>query len=54
MWKGRSAKRRCVSKEDHVIYIPVLKTLQGRLKSEAILSEVYTHIRLCNNLKGSC
>ena len=46
MWKGRGAKRRCVSKEDHVIYIPVLKTLQGLLKNEAILSEVYTHIKM--------
>ena len=40
VWKGRGAKRRCVSKEDHVIYIPVLETLQGLLKNEAILSEV--------------
>ena len=32
MWKGRGAKRRCVLKEDHVVYIPVLETLQGLLK----------------------
>ena len=38
MWKGRGAKRRCVLKEDHVVYIPVLETLQGLLKNEAILS----------------
>ena len=36
----RGAKRSCVSKEDHVVYIRVLETLQGLLKNEAILSEV--------------
>lgn len=30
----------CVSKEDHVFYIPVLETLQSLLRNEAILSKV--------------
>jgi len=40
VWKGRGTKRMCVSKEDHVFYIPVLETLQSLLRNEAILSEV--------------
>ena len=40
MWKGNGAKRRCVSKEDCIMYVPVLQTLEVLLKNKAIVSEV--------------
>lgn len=40
VWKGLGSKRRCVLKNDHAIYVPVLKTLQNMLRNEAILAEV--------------
>jgi len=33
-------KRKCISKEDCVMYVPLLDTLQVLLKNEAFLSEV--------------
>ena len=39
-WKGVGMKRRCVSKDDQAMYVPVLKTLQSILKNEAICVEV--------------
>lgn len=33
-------KRRCVSKEDCIMYVPLLETLQALLKNEVVLSEV--------------
>ena len=35
------AKRMCVSKDDCVMYVPLLQTLQLLLKNKAVLSEVY-------------
>jgi len=40
VWIGRSTKRRCVSEEDCVMYVPILETLQMLLMNEAVLSEV--------------
>ena len=40
MWKGVGSKRRCVLKNDHAIYVPLLSTLQKMLDNECILSEV--------------
>jgi len=31
VWKGRGAKRRCISKEDCVMYVPILETLRVKL-----------------------
>ena len=39
-WKGVSAKRRCVAKEDCVMYVPVLQTLEALLKNKVVISEV--------------
>lgn len=46
MWKGSGTKRRCISKEDSVFYVPVLETLQGLLNNETVLSEVYFAISI--------
>lgn len=42
VWKGNGAKRRCVSREDCVMYVPILQTLQMLLNNKfiAVLSEV--------------
>ena len=40
VWKGSGDKRRCVTKADHFMYVPVLKTLESLLKNDAVLSEV--------------
>ena len=43
--KGNGAKRRCVSKEDCFMFVPVLKTLQVLLNDKVVLSEV---VKLCS------
>jgi len=40
VWTGSGAKRRLITKEDNVFYIPILKTLQVLLNNETLLSEV--------------
>ena len=40
VWKGTGVKRKCILKDDDIIYIPVLKTLEGLFQNEAILSKV--------------
>ena len=40
VWKGRGPKRRCVVKQDRLVYIPLLNTLQSMLRNKAILAEV--------------
>lgn len=40
VWKGRGPKRQCVVKEDELMYIPVLETLQSLLQSDATMAEV--------------
>ena len=40
VWKGSGIKRRCITKEDNVFYIPVLETLQSLLNNETVLLEV--------------
>ena len=37
MWKGCGYKRRCISKEDNLMYVPILDILQCLLKNEAVL-----------------
>ena len=49
VWKGKGTKRKCVLKEDHFIYIPILETIQSLLRKDTILSEVsdmhtYNHV----------
>lgn len=40
VWKGRGSKRRCVTKDDKMMYIPVIDTLQKLLQCDTIFSEV--------------
>lgn len=40
VWKGHGRKRRCITKEDEVVYIPVLDTLTTLLSSDTVFSEV--------------
>ena len=40
VWKGSGSKRRCVDRENEVMYIPILETLQSLLLSDSILAEV--------------
>ena len=46
VWKESGAKQRCISKEDDMFYIPVLKTLQVLLSNETVLSEVRVQVSL--------
>lgn len=39
-WKGSGPKRKCVIKDDAVMYVPILKTLQVQLQNQLVLSEV--------------
>ena len=39
-YKGVGAKRRRVEKEETMMYVPILKTLDVNLQYEAILAEV--------------
>ena len=41
VWKGSGAKRRIVVKNDEMMYIPVLDTLQSLLRCESIYTEVF-------------
>ena len=43
VWKGTGTKRRCVSKEDHMMYVPILETLQSLLRNKIVVSEVCMH-----------
>ena len=45
VWKGEGPKRRCVVKEDIMMYIPLLASLQSLLLNRAVLAEVSD----CNN-----
>lgn len=40
-YKGTGAKRRCVEKEEIMMYVPILKTLDVILQNETILAEVH-------------
>jgi len=44
VWQGCGVKRKCVTEQDCVMYIPILETIQCLLKNDAVLSEV------CENL----
>ena len=46
MWKGSGAKRRYVSKNDEMMYVPLLDTLQNILKSDDMISEVHHNVAL--------
>ena len=39
-YKGIGAKRRCIEKEEIMMYVPILKTLDLILQNETILAEV--------------
>ena len=39
-WKGAGAKRRLVTKEDFVYYVPILKTLEVLLNNRQFTDEV--------------
>ena len=39
-WKGWGAKRKCVTEQDCLMYIPILETIQSLLNNSALLSEV--------------
>lgn len=39
--KGCGAKRRLVSVEETMVYVPILATLQHMLKNDAVLAEVW-------------
>ncbi len=40
VWKGRGLKRKCVVKEDTMMYVPFWATLQSLLRNQAILAMV--------------
>lgn len=40
VWRGQGRKRKCVSKKDTFMYIPLLSTLQSLLQNRDILAEV--------------
>lgn len=49
MWKGYGSKGRCISKEDNIMYVPILETIQCLLRNETVLSEVrLSDIHICN------
>ncbi|XP_065887419.1 uncharacterized protein [Dysidea avara] len=39
-WKGWGAKRKCVTEQDCLMYIPILETIQSLLNNSALLSEI--------------
>lgn len=45
--RGHGRKRKMVKKDESMVYIPILKTLQSLLQDEEILGEV------CSNVNGS-
>ena len=47
IWKGKGVKRKCTSKEDCIMYVPLLDTLQVLLKNEAFLFEVSIELLQC-------
>ena len=50
---GKGAKRRCITKEDDLFYIPILKTLQCLLNNETVLLEVFiSYIFYCIHAKN--
>ena len=46
VWKGKGAKRKCVLKKDHLIYVPILETIQCLLRKDCVLSEVSRSLQL--------
>ena len=53
VWKGRGNKRRCVSKKDEMVYIPLIDTIQSLLRRDSIIDEVHMQIsvELCIHME---
>lgn len=49
--QGTGAKRRVVKKDETMMYIPILKTLESLLQNDSVLAEVLyiivVHVRTC-------
>ena len=45
--RGRGPKRRLVEKEECMVYVPILKSLEVLLGNEQVLSEVSLLVQVC-------